>query len=106
MRQALINFLQFKIQNFIPEVVFALIVIWAVLVICALFSVVSQWMAVGWKLLWIGFIVAVPLVGLLLYCAFCLTRVDYSFMAPFIFPGAGGRETRNPTAGNEAKLLK
>ena len=78
------NWLRLDAQNLIAEVWWAVLLLWVALVIFGIMSVASQNMEGGSKAIWIGVIIALPLVGLFAYCVFCLTRVDY-YMLDFLF---------------------
>jgi hypothetical protein len=77
MLQVLVNFLTFNALNTPPEVYFGLAAAWALLLVAGCSSIFSQrhwWL---FKVLWLLMVIGVPILGLLLYCAYCLFSADY-----------------------------
>lgn len=96
MVQVLINFLSLNALNTPPEVYAALGVIWLILLVAGMASVFSRACS-GWlKLLWLLLIVGAPVVGLLVYCVFCLVTADYSFLKLFGLQRQKATFLRNP----------
>ena len=78
------NWLRLDAQNLITEVWWAMAILWVALIVLGLLSVRSQNLTAGSKLMWVAAIICLPLIGLFVYCIFCLTRVDY-YMIDFLF---------------------
>ncbi len=51
-----------------------LLLIWVLIVVCAISSIRSQSMSVGQQRLWIAIVILLPLVGLLAYLPFAVRR--------------------------------
>jgi hypothetical protein len=75
MRQALDRF-TLEAAKFNGQVFLCLLVIWAVLVCCAVLSINSQGFSERQRRLWLWVVAGVPLVGLLVYLPFSIRRDD------------------------------
>ena len=83
MKDAITNFLTMQPQNMIPQIGIMAILVWVVVVVCSIFSVLSQKLGKVATGVWIGIIVAVPLVGLFAYCLYCFTKVEFTMFPAF-----------------------
>jgi len=79
MREILIRFLSFEALNLIPEIYFALAAVWLLIVAITLVSISSQPIHLVAKLFLVLMVVALPMIGVLLYTIGCLIRADYSY---------------------------
>ena len=80
MREILFKWIKLDAQTIIPEVWYVVGVLWLCVVIIGLISIKSQAMASSVKLRWSALIVLVPFIGMLAYCVYCLTKVDYHML--------------------------
>lgn len=80
MKTTILRFFTFEVMNIHPMIYWGLLVVWCLMLVATFASIGSQAMSPLAKLFW-SCVVLVPIVGLFLYLIFCLTRVDYSFMA-------------------------
>ena len=104
MRALFVRWLNLDAQNFIPEVWAAVGVLWVLLVVFAIMSIRSQSMTARSKILWGLFVIAVPFVGLFIYCVYCLARVDYYMFEFLLFRRRkrGVKQHRTKRATGEA----
>lgn len=83
MLQILINFFTLNALNTPPEVYIGLAAIWALLLAAGVASIIlralSVWTAAGWIVLLLG----LPIVGMFVYCVWCMLSADYSFLKMF-----------------------
>lgn len=89
MRGVITRFFTFDALNVIPEVYYALFIIWAFLIIISWFSIFSQKMNLPAKLLWLVIVTAIPVLGMAIYCVFCLYTADYAYLKRFGLAGRG-----------------
>ena len=88
MRDTITNFLKMDVQTSIGLVYAGLAVVWLIILIAGISSIVTRPMGVVGKVAWILLIVAVPLVGMAVYCLYSLFRADYTFLQQLgFFPG-------------------
>lgn len=59
------------------EVLLFILAVWLMVVACTIWSILSQERSVTWKLIWIGVIVFVPLVGVAAYLPWSLTAETF-----------------------------
>jgi len=90
MRDVLTNLLKLQPQNLIPGVGYVAVFIWLMVVACALFSIRSQKFGAVWKIFWALVVVGIPMVGLLAYCGYCLTKVEFTLFPSFANAKAQG----------------
>jgi hypothetical protein len=83
MIQLLVNFLNFQALNTPPEVYWALSGIWFLLLLAGVLSVLGRRCAWWAKAFWLLVVVGLPIVGLFLYCLYCLVAADYAFLKMF-----------------------
>lgn len=84
MRGVFIRFLKQDILSEHPMVYWGVVVIWLLLLIAALASLRTQSFGIGVKIVWILFLLGVPVIGLACYCLFCLIRGDWSLIKPLL----------------------
>lgn len=77
------RFLKVDYQNMIPEVAIFAVGVWLLILVCAFLSIASQPISGKAKWLWVAVVVMVPLLGCAIYCVYCLSRQDYSFLKIF-----------------------
>lgn len=92
MRDVLTNLLKLQPQNLIPGVNYIAVFIWLMVVGCSLFSIRSQKFGAIAKIFWGLVVVGIPMVGLLIYCAYCLTKVEFTLFPSF----AGAKGAQGP----------
>lgn len=80
MSDVLTRFFALEALNVIPEVYVALAGIWLWILIVNFFSIASQEIPSWAKLFWLLVVTALPVVGVFLYCLYCLSRADYSYL--------------------------
>ena len=99
MIRTILNWLKLDAQNLIVEVWWALLLLWVVLIVVAIFDVSTNTITGTTKFVWISAIVLLPMIGLFAYCVFCLTRADYH-MLEFLFRRrrSSRRKESGPTA--------
>jgi hypothetical protein len=84
MRQVFIRWITLDAQNYIPEVWYAVAVLWIALVVFGLMSLRSQLISTKAKVSWAMVIFLVPFGGLFAYCCFCLSKVDYYMLESWL----------------------
>jgi len=84
-RELFFRWLKLDVQNLIPEVWWAVGIIWALLLAFALASIWGQSFGSAARIFWTLLVTLIPVAGLLLYCIFCLLKVDYHFLERFVF---------------------
>ncbi|MBN8418619.1 MAG: PLDc_N domain-containing protein [Verrucomicrobia bacterium] len=100
MRYALTHFLTFSPETVTEEVYWALAGIYAVLVVVSASSIFSLKSNFGVKLAWFVLIVALPVIGMTIYCVRCLIFADYSLAKQF------GFGFRRPSQSNRSNIAK
>jgi hypothetical protein len=83
MRGVIIRFFKFDALNTIPEVYVFAAMIYVALVTITWFSVFSLKVGKFAKLFWIVVVTFIPIVGIAIYCVFCLYKADYSYLKRF-----------------------
>jgi hypothetical protein len=83
MRVVINRFLTFSAQNVTDEVVWALVVIYFILVAVTLASIWGLHVGLVAKLAWSLLAIVLPVAGIALYCFRCLLRADFSFLGQF-----------------------
>ncbi|WP_397381976.1 hypothetical protein [Prosthecobacter sp.] len=100
MRYALIHFLMFSPETVTQEIYWALAGIYAVLLFVSATSIFSLHSNFWVKLAWFVLIVALPVIGMTLYCIRCMIYADYSLAKQF---GFGFKNTKQSKRSNIAK---
>ena len=80
MSEALRNLIEMKPQNLIPEVYIALLVIWLMVLVATLWSILKTRMGGALKVFWALVVIALPLVGVLAYALFSITKLDFQLL--------------------------
>jgi hypothetical protein len=80
MSDVLTRFFALEALNVIPEVYVALAGIWLWILIVNFFSIAGQQIPPWAKLIWVLVVTLLPILGVFLYCLFCLLRADYSYL--------------------------
>jgi len=80
MRDVITRFFTLEALNVTPEVYVGLLGLWVLVTLIGLASALSQPIHPAGRLFWALVIIALPLLGLAVYCLFCLTRADYTFV--------------------------
>jgi len=80
MRGVITRFFNFDALNVIPEVYTYAIIILVVLVFITWISIYSQQFGLAPKIFWLMTVTYIPIVGIAIYCVFCLLRADYPFL--------------------------
>ncbi len=83
MLQVLINFVTFHALNTPPEVYVGLAIAWLLLLIAGFASVINRSSSMVAKVLWLLVIVGLPIIGLLVYCFWCVVSADFAFLKMF-----------------------
>jgi hypothetical protein len=83
MLQVLINLLTLNALNTPPEVYAGLVAAWLLLVVAGIASVISQPFSRIGKIAWIILVLALPVMGMVIYCVRCLLGADYAFLKMF-----------------------
>lgn len=90
----------FQTAHFDARIGFCLVLVWALIVACAISSIRSRAMSTGQQRLWIVIVTFVPVVGLLAYLPFAVRRDDM----PHYFRFRSNSRNRH-TARSEARKL-
>ena len=72
----LLNRFSLEAAKFNGQIFLSLLMVWAALIFCGVFSINSQGFSPRQRRLWIWIIVCVPLLGLLAYLPFSIRRED------------------------------
>lgn len=80
MKTVIHRFLTLDAKNIIPEVYFGLGCIYLVLVIATISSVRSQDIYMSRKILWVSFILLIPIAGMATYSLSCIFTADHNFL--------------------------
>jgi uncharacterized membrane protein YhaH (DUF805 family) len=85
-RTIITNFVQLNAQTVSNEVLVALGVVYAVLLILTVISVISRTSTPFSKVAWCAVVVLLPVVGITLYCVRCIASVDKTVLERFKAP--------------------
>jgi uncharacterized membrane protein YhaH (DUF805 family) len=80
MREIFFKLIKLDAQNFIPEVWYAVWALWIAVIIFAWVSIYSQPISSGGKLSWAVLVLAIPFLGMVAYCFYCMSKVDYHLL--------------------------
>lgn len=58
--------------------------VWLILLIATFSSLKSLKISIMAKIIWFTIVLALPIVGLALYCLWCILRSDWSFLKPMV----------------------
>lgn len=83
MRVVINRFLTLSAQNVSEEVLWALGLVYLILVLVTLGSILCLKVNAAAKVAWAVLVVGLPVVGMALYCLRCLAVADYSFLGQF-----------------------
>ncbi len=95
MRQVFSRWITLDAQNYIPEVWYAVALLWIALVGFGFMSLHSQAVPPKVKVGWALGILLIPFGGLFAYCCFCLSRVDYYMLESWLPRGKKENRSRN-----------
>lgn len=84
MKTAITNFLTLNVMSSHPVVYVGLAGVWLVILIASFVSVRSLPVSTAAKVFWLAVILLLPVVGLGLYCFYCLCRADWGFLEIFL----------------------
>jgi hypothetical protein len=94
MRTVLQRFLTFNAENVVPEIYWALGLVYVILLAVAISSLVKS--QISGKLAWLLLLLFVPIFGMYIYTLWALARADYSFLARFGFNGPKPKQALRP----------
>jgi hypothetical protein len=80
MVQVITNLLTLNALNTPPEVYWALAAAWVLIVTAGITSIASQHFSTITKIIWLLVIIAIPVAGMLLYCAYCILSAEYAII--------------------------
>ena len=83
MRQVIIDFLFFRAQNSNPMIYIGLAVVYLVMLGCSISSISKESYGRGTKIFYIALVLAIPIVGMLMYTLHCIWKADYSAVLRF-----------------------
>ena len=83
MRVVINRFLTLSAQNVTEEVLWALGLVYLILVLVTLGSVMFQKSNTAVKMAWALLVIGLPVLGMALYSVWCLLKADYSFLGQF-----------------------
>ena len=80
MLQVLINFFTLNALNTPSDVYLGLAAIWVLLLTAGIASVVSRARSAWTAAVWIVLMLGLPIVGMFVYCVWCMMSADYFFL--------------------------
>lgn len=83
MRIVITRFITFNAENVTQEVLWALAMVYFVLVTVTVFSILKDTGSAGMKMAWILLVLAAPVLGMAIYCVRSLFSADYQFLKQF-----------------------
>lgn len=93
MRAVFIRFFTFNAENVIPEIYLGMAIVYMILLIATFFSIKSLQISVLSKFVWSAIVIALPLLGMLIYSFRCVIRADFRFIKEFGLFSAKSRAT-------------
>lgn len=85
MLTVIIRLITLHAENVIPEVIWAMAIIYLVATVVTLTSVWVTYKGTGGKLFWLLLVVLVPFIGIMAHCLRCLTLADIDTLKQFGF---------------------
>ncbi len=83
MRVIINRFLTLSAQNVTEEVLWALAVVYLILLLVTLASIWGLHIGAGFKLAWTLLVLGLPVAGIAFYCVRCLLKADYAFLGQY-----------------------